>query len=281
MSDLTAPGLERNTAPVYKMPWGTIHPTTISAPIVGMAYGAYDAHVEHQGKRVRAAYAGEKAKDDPFAKVRIAEASSDIDAAWRQLSGQRRRRIRTARRGRGSAVRAAAAGTPRPGARHGPRHRLHRQALRELRGHRARQRHADPAFLARRARRPRARGQRSRARLRHVRHSRIRSARSPTRWSRRARDDYRRGPHVRVHLEVRAGPARPEAALPRGRASATTPRSCCCTAADRALRRGRTSPGTSRFSPRSSTCSPSTSRATGRRTSRPSTRSTSCTARPR
>jgi 3-hydroxy-9,10-secoandrosta-1,3,5(10)-triene-9,17-dione monooxygenase len=44
-------------------------------------------HVEHQGKRVRAAFAGEKAKDDPFAKVRIAEAASDIDAAWRQLSG--------------------------------------------------------------------------------------------------------------------------------------------------------------------------------------------------
>ncbi|MFD4293484.1 3-hydroxy-9,10-secoandrosta-1,3,5(10)-triene-9,17-dione monooxygenase oxygenase subunit [Rhodococcus sp. NPDC058505] len=87
MSDLTAPGLQQNTAPVYKMPWGTIHPTTISTPIVGMAYGAYDAHVEHQGKRVRAAYAGEKAKDDPFAKIRIAQASSDIDAAWRQLSG--------------------------------------------------------------------------------------------------------------------------------------------------------------------------------------------------
>ncbi|MGF6887577.1 3-hydroxy-9,10-secoandrosta-1,3,5(10)-triene-9,17-dione monooxygenase [Nocardia sp. GAS34] len=87
MSELKSPGLEQNTDPVYKMPWGTIHPTTISAPIVGMAYGAYESHVEHQGKRVRAAYAGEKAKDDPFAKVRIAEASSDIDAAWRQLSG--------------------------------------------------------------------------------------------------------------------------------------------------------------------------------------------------
>lgn len=87
MSTGEAPGLEKNTAPVYKMPWGTIHPSTISAPIVGMAYGAYAAHVEHQGKRVRAAYAGEKAKDDPFAKVRIAEAASDIDAAWSQLSG--------------------------------------------------------------------------------------------------------------------------------------------------------------------------------------------------
>ncbi|WP_433661395.1 3-hydroxy-9,10-secoandrosta-1,3,5(10)-triene-9,17-dione monooxygenase oxygenase subunit [Nocardia sp. CA-128927] len=87
MSEQKSPGLAQNTDPVYKMPWGTIHPTTIATPIVGMAYGAYDAHVEHQGKRIRAAYAGEKAKDDPFAKVRIAEASSDIDAAWRQLSG--------------------------------------------------------------------------------------------------------------------------------------------------------------------------------------------------
>ncbi len=87
MSELKSPGLEQNTDPVYKMPWGTIHPTTISTPIIGMAYGAYAAHVEHQGKRVRAAFAGEKAKDDPFTKVRVAEASSDIDAAWRQLSG--------------------------------------------------------------------------------------------------------------------------------------------------------------------------------------------------
>ncbi|KQY33549.1 MULTISPECIES: 3-hydroxy-9,10-secoandrosta-1,3,5(10)-triene-9,17-dione monooxygenase oxygenase subunit [Nocardia] len=87
MSEGRAPGLEQNTDPVFKMPWGTIHPTTISTPIVGMGYGAYEAHVEHQGKRVRAAYAGENAKDDPFAKVRVAEAASDIDAAWRQLSG--------------------------------------------------------------------------------------------------------------------------------------------------------------------------------------------------
>ncbi|WP_433666035.1 3-hydroxy-9,10-secoandrosta-1,3,5(10)-triene-9,17-dione monooxygenase oxygenase subunit [Nocardia sp. CA-136227] len=87
MSELKSPGLQVNPDPVYRMPWGTIHPTTISTPIVGMAYGAYTAHVEHQGTRVRAAFAGEQAKDDPFAKVRIAEAASDIDAAWRQLSG--------------------------------------------------------------------------------------------------------------------------------------------------------------------------------------------------
>ncbi|WP_433561637.1 hypothetical protein ACQP1O_29150 [Nocardia sp. CA-151230] len=33
------------------MPWGTIHPTTIATPIVGMAYGAYAAHVEHHSSK--------------------------------------------------------------------------------------------------------------------------------------------------------------------------------------------------------------------------------------
>ncbi|MGS2808810.1 3-hydroxy-9,10-secoandrosta-1,3,5(10)-triene-9,17-dione monooxygenase oxygenase subunit [Nocardia sp. MW-W600-9] len=87
MAESTSPGLRTNADPVYRMPWGTIHPTTISTPIVGMAYGALAAHIEHQGTRVRAAYAGEHANADPFGKVRIAEAASDIDAAWRQLSG--------------------------------------------------------------------------------------------------------------------------------------------------------------------------------------------------
>lgn len=86
MSKTQCPGHEVNTAPLYRLPWGTVHPSTITAPIIGMAQGAYDAHVEHQAKRVRAAYAGEQAKDDPFAKVRIAEAASEIDAAWLQLS---------------------------------------------------------------------------------------------------------------------------------------------------------------------------------------------------
>ena len=86
MAKTECPGHEVNPAPLYRLPWGTVHPSTITAPIIGMAQGAYDAHVEHQASRVRAAY-GEQTKDDPFAKVRIAEAASEIDAAWLQLSG--------------------------------------------------------------------------------------------------------------------------------------------------------------------------------------------------
>jgi len=85
-SKCKTPGQEVNPGPLYRLPYGSVHPSTITAPIIGMAQGAYDAHVEHQRKRVRAAYMGEQSKEDPFAKVRIAEAASEIDAAWLQLT---------------------------------------------------------------------------------------------------------------------------------------------------------------------------------------------------
>ena len=79
------PGQEVNTSDLYKLPFHSIFTSTITAPIVGMATGAYDEHVEMQRKRVRAAYIAEKAASDPFASVRIARASSEIDAAWALL----------------------------------------------------------------------------------------------------------------------------------------------------------------------------------------------------
>lgn len=85
-SKCKTPGQEVNPGPLYRLPYGSVHPSTITAPIIGMAQGAYDAHLEHQRKRVRAAYMGEQSKEDPFAKVRIAEAASEIDAAWLQLT---------------------------------------------------------------------------------------------------------------------------------------------------------------------------------------------------
>ena len=76
------PGQEQNPGDLYKLPFHSLFTTTISTPIIGMARGAYAEHVEMQQARVRAAYAGEKASSDPFAAVRIARASSEIDAAW-------------------------------------------------------------------------------------------------------------------------------------------------------------------------------------------------------
>ena len=76
------PGQEQNTSDLYKLPFHSIFTGTITVPIIGMAMGAYAEHVDMQKKRVRAAYIGEKASLDPFAAVRIAKASSEIDAAW-------------------------------------------------------------------------------------------------------------------------------------------------------------------------------------------------------
>ncbi|RZI86942.1 MAG: flavin-dependent monooxygenase, partial [Microbacterium sp.] len=81
------PGQEQNTSDLYKLPFHSIFTGTITTPIIGMARGAYAEHVEMQQQRTRAAYLGEKASLDPFAAVRIAKASSEIDAAWALLTG--------------------------------------------------------------------------------------------------------------------------------------------------------------------------------------------------
>ncbi len=79
------PGQEQNTSDLYKLPFHSIFTGTITTPIIGMAMGAYAEHVEMQQQRSRAAYLGEKASKDPFSMVRIARASSEIDAAWALL----------------------------------------------------------------------------------------------------------------------------------------------------------------------------------------------------
>src|SRR6195952_2080510 len=79
------PGQEHNTSNLYKLPFHSIFTNTITTPLIGMATGAYDEHVAMQQQRTRAAYLGEKASLDPFAAVRIARASSEIDAAWALL----------------------------------------------------------------------------------------------------------------------------------------------------------------------------------------------------
>lgn len=79
------PGQQANPAPLYRIPFGSIFSYTITTPIIGMATGAYDAHVAYQRDRVRTAYAGQKTMEDPFAQVRIAEAAAEVDSAWLAL----------------------------------------------------------------------------------------------------------------------------------------------------------------------------------------------------
>ncbi len=50
------PGQEANTGALYRIPFGSIFSYAITTPVIGMATGAYAAHVEYQRGRVRASY---------------------------------------------------------------------------------------------------------------------------------------------------------------------------------------------------------------------------------
>ena len=82
VSRCACPGHEINKAPLYRLPYGSLFSYSITTPIIGMATGAYDAHVAYQRERVRAAYIGQKAAEDPHGQVRIAEAAGELDLAW-------------------------------------------------------------------------------------------------------------------------------------------------------------------------------------------------------
>ena len=79
------PGQQVNAGALYRVPFGSIFSYAITTPVIGMATGAYAAHVEYQRGRVRASYVGQKAAEDPFGQVRIAEAAALLDAAWAAL----------------------------------------------------------------------------------------------------------------------------------------------------------------------------------------------------
>ncbi len=78
------PGQEVNPGPSYRLPFASVFSYAITTPIIGMATGAYDAHVAYMRERVRASFGG-KAAADPYSQVRVADAAGEIDAAWLQL----------------------------------------------------------------------------------------------------------------------------------------------------------------------------------------------------
>ena len=96
---LHCPGQEQNPAPLYKIPYGSIFSYAITTPVIGMATGAYEAHVTYMRERVRAAYAGVRAAEDPYSQVRVAEAASDIDSAWLALETNMRELMALVRAG--------------------------------------------------------------------------------------------------------------------------------------------------------------------------------------
>jgi 3-hydroxy-9,10-secoandrosta-1,3,5(10)-triene-9,17-dione monooxygenase len=85
VTKIACPGHQVNPGALYRIPFGSVFSYAITTPIIGMATGAYAAHVDYQRQRVRASYVGQRSAEDPFAQVRIAEAAGLIDAAWLAL----------------------------------------------------------------------------------------------------------------------------------------------------------------------------------------------------
>lgn len=84
-AQLRGPGQKVNTGPLYKMPFGAVFTSTITAPVVGAVAGCYEAFVSSMRDRVRLSLGGGRFAEDQFAQVAIARAASEIDAAVLQM----------------------------------------------------------------------------------------------------------------------------------------------------------------------------------------------------
>ncbi|WP_169946598.1 3-hydroxy-9,10-secoandrosta-1,3,5(10)-triene-9,17-dione monooxygenase oxygenase subunit [Microbispora sp. H11081] len=81
LAQMRGPGLKVNTGPLYRIPFGTVFTTTITAPVIGMAAGCYRSYVTAMRDRVRLSLGGGRFAEDQFAQVAVARAASEIDAA--------------------------------------------------------------------------------------------------------------------------------------------------------------------------------------------------------
>jgi len=82
---LRGPGQQVNQGPLYRLPFGAVFTSAITAPIVGVAAGCYDSYITLMRERVRGSLGGGQFAEDAFAQVAIARAASEIDAASLQM----------------------------------------------------------------------------------------------------------------------------------------------------------------------------------------------------
>ncbi|TDB97847.1 3-hydroxy-9,10-secoandrosta-1,3,5(10)-triene-9,17-dione monooxygenase oxygenase subunit [Actinomadura sp. 7K534] len=80
-AQLRNPGRKVNSGPLYRMPFGTIFTSTVTASVIGMAAGCHDHYVARMRDRIRLSLGGGRFVEDPFAQVAVARAASEIDAA--------------------------------------------------------------------------------------------------------------------------------------------------------------------------------------------------------
>lgn len=78
-----SPGLEFNTSPLYRLPFGTMFSNAITGAIIGMAEGILAENLEYTKARVSKSWG--KASEDPYTVAAIGRAASEVDACRTQL----------------------------------------------------------------------------------------------------------------------------------------------------------------------------------------------------
>ncbi|MFC7886231.1 3-hydroxy-9,10-secoandrosta-1,3,5(10)-triene-9,17-dione monooxygenase oxygenase subunit [Streptomyces sp. NPDC057376] len=84
-AQLKVPGQQVNKGPLYRLPFGAIFTSAITAPVIGAVSGGYESYASLMKERVRLSLGGGRFTEDPFAQVAIARAASDIDATVVQM----------------------------------------------------------------------------------------------------------------------------------------------------------------------------------------------------
>ncbi|HEY4331586.1 MAG TPA: acyl-CoA dehydrogenase family protein [Ilumatobacteraceae bacterium] len=77
-------GSEVSDNPLYRVPFTALFGYSLTAPVIGMAQGALDAHIDLTMARSRKA-SGAKVSSEVFSQIRIAEAAQEIDSARVQM----------------------------------------------------------------------------------------------------------------------------------------------------------------------------------------------------
>jgi 3-hydroxy-9,10-secoandrosta-1,3,5(10)-triene-9,17-dione monooxygenase len=93
-----SPGQAVNPGPLFRLPFGCVFTWGISAPAIGAATGALETYRTQTRERL-AGYDFSKLAEDPFAQLRLAEATSDIDAARARLQHDLGQMLHLARTG--------------------------------------------------------------------------------------------------------------------------------------------------------------------------------------
>ncbi|MBI5087833.1 MAG: flavin-dependent monooxygenase [Actinobacteria bacterium] len=77
-------GSDVSDSRIYRVPFPALFGYSLTAPVIGMAQGALDAHIDWTKNRTRKATAS-KVAGEVFSQIRVAEAARDIDAARVQM----------------------------------------------------------------------------------------------------------------------------------------------------------------------------------------------------